>query len=78
MTQDCSATSGSSVFNNSIIIIIESLAAFTGDPELSYKLNDDDVSLVMVPQLKGFIFVRWLVGIKNIFLNFDCTEARKK
>lgn len=67
MTQDCSATSGSSVFNNSIIIIIESLAAFTGDPELSYKLNDDDVSLVMVPQLKGFIFVRWLVGKKIYF-----------
>lgn len=51
-------------------MITESLAAFTGDPELSYKVNDDDVSLLMVPQLKGFIFVRWLLGKKICFLKF--------
>lgn len=46
--------SGSSIFNNSIVHI-KSFALFTGDPELSYGVNYDDVSLT-IPQLGAFIF----------------------
>lgn len=54
LTQDCSATSGSSAFNNSIINI-KCFTLLTADPELGYRVNDD-VSLLSIAQVEAFIF----------------------
>lgn len=55
------------VFNN--IRNIKSFVPFTRDAELGYRIDDDDdVSLLTIPQLEAFIFVRWSVEkTKQIF-----------
>lgn len=74
LTQDCSATSGSSVFNNSIINI-ETFPPFARDPELSYRINDDDVSLLTIPQLEAFLFCQ---VVSFFFFTFWLCPSQRK
>lgn len=53
-------------FNNSTVNI-KRFSLFTRDPELSYRVKYDDVSLLTIPRLEAFIFCQ-VVKWKTVFL----------